>query len=491
MMKIFILVLGASFVLLSAGFAQTQLPNNSEETETCISCHKSYTPGIVYDWLESRHSKTTPEDALEKPKLERRISNPEVAERLRHTTVGCYECHGLNPQMHEDNFAHFGFDINVIVSPNDCMSCHPVEVQQYSTSIKAHAVGNLADNPLYTLLVETIIGLKTVEDTKVVRGEASDLTKRETCYGCHGTVIKVDGMKKIETEAGEIEVPNLSDWPNQGVGRVNPDGSRGACSSCHPRHAFSLKDARKLYTCAQCHLDPDVPAYNVYKESKHGNIYYARESDWNFENVPWTLGRDFKTPTCAVCHSSLIADEDGNVIAERTHNFDSRMWVRIFGLPYAHPHPKEGNTNIIKNADGLPLPTTFLNQPASDYLIDSTEMGERQGKMEGICQGCHSTDWVEKHFQKFDGTVKETNQMVLSATQLLLTAWDKKLADKENPFDEEIEILWLKQWLFYPNSIRYASAMTGAPDYAAFKLGWWELSEKLQQMKNWIELREK
>jgi len=33
--------------------------------------------------------------------------------------------------------------------------------------------------------------------------------------------------------------------------------------------------------------------------------------------------------------------------------------------------------------------------------------------------------------------------------------------------------------------------MTGAPDYATFKLGWWELSEKLQQMKNWIELRKK
>jgi len=491
MMKVFIDVLIVSFFFLMGTSAQEVPESVSEETEMCISCHISYTPGIVYDWLESRHSKITPAEALKKPEIERRISNPEVAERLRHTTVGCYECHGLNPQMHEDNFPHFGFKINAIVSPNDCMTCHPVEVLQYSTSTKAHAVGNLSDNPLYTLLVETIIGLKTVEDTKVVRGEASDLTKRETCYGCHGTVIKVDGMKKIETEAGEIDVPNLSGWPNQGVGRINPDGSRGACSACHPRHAFSLKDARKLYTCAQCHLDPDVPAYNVYKESKHGNIYYARGDEWNFENVPWTLGRDFKTPTCAVCHASLIADEEGNVLAERTHNFDSRMWVRIFGLPYAHPHPKEGNTSIIKNAEGLPLPTTFLNQPASDYLIDSTTMGERQRKMEKLCQGCHSTDWVEKHFQKFDGTVKETNLMILAATQLLLEAWEQKLADKANPFDEEIEILWAKEWLFYPNSIRYASAMTGAPDYAAFKLGWWELSEKLQQMKNWIELRKK
>jgi hydroxylamine dehydrogenase len=491
MTKILIGIMVASFMFFIIAFAE-ELPNNvSEETGVCISCHISYTPGIVYDWLESRHSRTTPVDALKKPEIERRITSLEVGQRLANVTVGCYECHALNPQLHKDNFKHFGFDISVIVSPNDCMTCHPVEVKQYSTSTKAHAVGNLADNPLYTLLVETIIGLKSVEDTKITRGEASHLTKRETCYGCHGTVMKVEGMKKIETEVGEIEVPDLSEWPNQGVGRVNPDGSRGACSSCHPRHAFSLKDARKLYTCAQCHLDPDVPAYNVYKESKHGNIYYARGDEWNFENVPWTVGKDFKAPTCAVCHTSLIVDGDGVVVAERTHNFDSRIWVRVFGLPYAHPQPKEGNTYIIKNADDLPLPTTFLNQPASDYLIDSVEMETRQAKMEAICQACHSTDWVQKHFQKFDGTVKETNQMVLSATQLLLQAWERELADKENPFDEEIEIMWMKQWLFYPNSIRYASAMTGAPDYAAFKLGWWELSEKLQQMKNWIELRKK
>jgi hydroxylamine dehydrogenase len=491
MKRILISTIVAGFMFLTIASAQDLPENASEETKMCLSCHISYTPGIVYDWLESRHSKTIPSVALQKPELERRVSKPEIDEKLANVVVGCYECHSLNPQMHKDNFAHFGFKINVVVSPNDCMACHPQEVEQYSTSTKAHAVGNLSNNPLFTLLVETIISPKTIEDNKVVHGEASGLTKRETCYGCHGTVIKVDGMKKIETEAGEIEVPDLSDWPNQGVGRVNPDESRGACSACHPRHAFSLKDARKLYTCAQCHLDPDVPAYNVYKESKHGNIYYARGDEWNFENVPWTLGKDFKAPTCAVCHASLIADENGNVLSERTHNFDSRIWVRIFGLPYAHPHPKVGNTYVIKNADDLPLPTTFLNQPASDYLIDSTVMRERQRKMEELCQACHSSDWVEKHFQKFDGTVKETNMMVLAATQLLLKAWDKKLADKSNPFDEEIEMMWVKQWLFYPNSIRYASAMTGAPDYTAFKLGWWELSEKLQQMKNWIELRKK
>jgi hypothetical protein len=32
--------------------------------------------------------------------------------------------------------------------------------------------------------------------------------------------------------------------------------------------------------------------------------------------------------------------------------------------------------------------------------------------------------------------------------------------------------------------------MTGAPDYAAFKNGWWELSDNLQKMRDMIDLKE-
>jgi hypothetical protein len=33
--------------------------------------------------------------------------------------------------------------------------------------------------------------------------------------------------------------------------------------------------------------------------------------------------------------------------------------------------------------------------------------------------------------------------------------------------------------------------MTGAPDYATFKNGWWNLTENLQQMKDWVEMMKK
>ncbi len=463
----------------------------SPQTQACIGCHTSVTPGIVHDWLSSRHSATTPAEALKRPSLQRRISAAAVDSSLSEYAVGCYECHSRNPERHRDNFEHMGFRINVVVSPHDCSACHPEEVAQFSGSKKANAIANLMSNPVYHALVRTTTGVKKIEKGVIVSEEPSADTLRETCLGCHGTDVAVRGMKKVSTKMGEISVPDLANWPNQGVGRKNPDGTLGACTACHPRHGFSIEVARKPYTCGQCHHEPDVPAWNVYEESKHGNIYSSKGKDWSFNSVPWVVGADFKAPTCSSCHNSLLVSPAGDVIAERTHDFGARLWVRLFGLIYSHAQPKSGDTTIIRNRDGLPLPTTFSGEPASSFLIDGQEQDRRQKTMKAVCNGCHSSDWVNGHFLKLDSTLKETDAMIRAATVLMADAWEKGVEDKTNPFDESIEKLWTKQWLFYSNSIRYASAMTGAPDYTSFKLGWWELSDNLQRMKDAIEAKER
>ena len=107
--------------------------------------------------------------------------------------------------------------------------------------------------------------------------------------------------------------------------------------------------------------------------------------------------------------------------------------------------------------------------------------------MQGVCTGCHSTSWVDGHFKRLANTIAEIDIMTLTASQLLSEAWETGVANKTNPFDEEVERLWARQWLFYGNSVRYASAMTGAFDYASFKNGWWELSEKMATLKERIE----
>jgi hypothetical protein len=186
----------------------------------------------------------------------------------------------------------------------------------------------------------------------------------------------------------------------------------------------------------------------------------------------------------------LITTPGDGVIAQRTHDFGARLWVRLFGLPYSHPQPKSGDTSLIKNKDGQTLPSAFTGELASEFLIDAKEQAKRQAIMKSVCRACHNADLVDNHFAKMENTIKETDKMTLTATELMLKTWNLGLADKTNPFDEPIERRWMKQWLFYANSIRLASAMMG-PDHGSFDHGWFDLTTDLHEMEEWIDTRAK
>ena len=67
--------------------------------------------------------------------------------------VGCAECHTLNPEKHKDSFEHNGYKVHVVVTPQDCATCHPVEVNQFGKNLMSEAYGNLENNPVYQSLV--------------------------------------------------------------------------------------------------------------------------------------------------------------------------------------------------------------------------------------------------------------------------------------------------------------------------------------------------
>jgi len=228
--------------------------------------------------------------------------------------------------------------------------------------------------------------------------------------------------------------------------------------------------------------------------SKHGNMYGGLGDEWNFKSVPWTVGKDFSAPTCAACHVSLLVSPDGEVISERTHQMSDRLSWRIFGLIYAHPHPKSPDTTIIKNRAGLPLPTELTGEPAAEYLIDPGEQEARRANMKGVCLSCHGANWVDGQFARLENTIKTTNDMTLTATKILLAAWDqgaaRGLAQKDSIFNEALEKKWVEQWLFFANSTRFASAMMGA-DYGSFDNGRWYLSKNIQEMMDLLELKRK
>ncbi len=464
----------------------------SDNTQACLECHRSIHPGIVADWGKSRMSKTTPATAKKTPENERRVSFDNAPEELMNVVVGCAECHTLNEEAHQDTFDHNDFKVHPVVTPKDCAVCHPAEADQYKDNLMANAHGNLMNNNLYTDLVQSVNGTQTFDKGKTVLQAHNADTNADSCLYCHGTRVEVKGAAERETDFGDMAFPVLTGWPNQGVGRFNPDNSKGTCTACHTRHRFSIEMARKPYTCAECHKGPDVPAYSVYSVSKHGNTFSAMGKEWDFESVPWTVGKDFTAPTCAACHVSLVTNSDGDVIVKRTHQMNDRKPWRIFGLIYAHPHPVSADTTIIKNKAGLPLPTELTGEPAVAYVIDAKEQKKRQKNMEALCLSCHHTEWVDGQFARVRNTIETTNTMTLTATKILLSAWDKGVAQgpaqNDSIFNETIEKKWVRQWLFYANSTRFASVMMGA-DYGVFAHGRWYMSENIREMSDWLDLR--
>ena len=482
-------LIGLLLLLVLCSLAWAEDAPISGATQSCLDCHAVATPGLVSDWKAGRHSRISPAQALKLPPEARRFSADQAPEGLAEYAVGCAECHQTNNDSHQDTFDHDGEDVHVVVTPADCAVCHPRENQEYQLNKMSQAHHILKNNPLYGELITSINGTYHFKDRNFDVEPPDRIVNGDSCYHCHGTAVEVQGTITVDSELGEMDFPHLVGWPNQGVGRLNPDGSTGSCTPCHARHQFSISLARQPYTCSQCHKGPDVPAYKVYEVSKHGNMFSTLRYDWNFDAVPWTVGKDFTAPTCAVCHVSLVVDADGNVKSKRTHQMNDRLPWRLLGLIYAHRQPKEADTSIIKTKSGLPLPTELTGEPASEYLIDDQTFAERTKTMQGVCLSCHGTDWVKGHWAFLDRSIEVTNETTLAATKVIMRAWEEGLcqgpAEGGHLFDEALERKWTETWLFYANSIRLTSAMGGA-DYGVFDRGRWQMTNNLMEMTDWL-----
>ena len=252
-------IIMAALILAGCSTALAQDVPLSEATQACLECHAAATPGIVADWRNSVHAKTTPDEALKKPELERRFSADKVRKGFAGVAVGCAECHTVHPKQHQDTVEHDAFQVHPVVSPADCAVCHPAEASQFDKNKMAWAYPNLMGNPLYLDLAHRINGDYRLEKGALQYAEPDPETQADSCLFCHGTKVEVKGTVRRETDWGEFTFPVLSGWPNRGVGRLNPDGTKGSCSACHTRHAFSMEMARKPAACAECHKGPDVP----------------------------------------------------------------------------------------------------------------------------------------------------------------------------------------------------------------------------------------
>ncbi|MHC4148506.1 MAG: multiheme c-type cytochrome [Planctomycetota bacterium] len=377
----------------------------SEEARMCIECHSEIKSGLVADWAASRHA---------------------------HANITCIDCHAAGPADKYTSKMHLDYSetkVTPIVSPKDCSRCHPYEAAQYAKSKHANTL-------------ELIWKI----DPWLKGGMNNDIERATGCYHCHGSVVKV--LKdELDKKA----------WPNVGVGRLNPDGSRGSCSSCHTRHRFSLAESRKPEACGQCHLGPDHPQIEIYEESKHGAIYHAEGDQWNWTAAPgtWTPGVDYRTPTCSVCHMSGVKD------VPTTHDVTERL------------------------AWETQAPLTVRPGEFKPFPADTDWKTERE-KMKNVCLACHSEAWTDGHFAKFDAAVDNYNELYYKPMKKLVDQlYSKKLLSEEKPLDEELEFDMYELWHHEGRRARFGAAMM-APDYAWWH-GFYELKKRCMAIEEQAE----
>jgi hydroxylamine dehydrogenase len=360
---------------------------SGKKAVSCLDCHSQKTPAIVADWANSAHARNK---------------------------VSCLHCHQAarfdagRIAGHDDYFKALSgtgtVAVSAAVSPRDCSLCHLERAREFSHSKHANTIE----------IVRRI-------DPWLKQSRLSAIEQVTGCEACHGTGLGV--------ETAKYQSENLM---GQGIGRINPDGSRGNCGACHGRHTFAAAMARRAEACGSCHVGPEHPQVEIFKESKHGAIYASDGSSWQWETAgsSWTAGVDYRTPTCAACHMSGT----GNLPS--SHDVGDRLsWA-------------------------LQAPLTIRPE--------GTDWRAARQRMQAVCLQCHSPSWTTSHFTRLDRVVSEYNQAYY---QPLVRKLDKLYAggilDRSSLIDEPLEVEVDEFWRREGRRAKMGAAMM-APDYT-----WW------------------
>ncbi|MEW5723895.1 MAG: multiheme c-type cytochrome [Thermodesulfobacteriota bacterium] len=365
----------------------------------CLGCHRETTPALYQDWTRSFHA------------------------RSRVTCLHCHQAARNDPDLSPDHARWFQAPetrygrpefqvlVTAVVSAKDCSRCHPVQAGQFQQSKHAHTL---------EIIRKTDPWLK--------EGRIAGIERAVGCQACHGAVVEMAGGR-----------PLAASWPNTGIGRVNPDGSLGSCANCHARHVFSKAEARRPEACGSCHVGPDHPQMEIYRESKHGAAYEAFGREWRWDAAPgtWTAGLDFRAPTCAACHVS------GAGRAVTTHDVTRRL------------------------AWELQAPLTVRPQEFQPFPADGDWRAGRE-EMRAVCRPCHAEPRIDGHFRALDLAVAEYDEVYYRpAAGVVNGLYRRGRLDPKSFFDEPLEVDFQELWRHEGRRARMGAAMM-APDYA-----WW------------------
>ncbi len=294
-----IVVLGLALIILAIGRsepASTSVQRTdalANSSDTCVTCHRNSTPGIVEQYGHSS---------------------------MAAAKVTCRDCHEVKAN-YPGATEHQGTYILGTPTTAMCQKCHQSEVAQYMQSRHSLpawvAFAGSKDLPADLLAKYQAIPEGQFAPDKLRNAigamEGPDIT-RFACESCHS------------------------------VGKPAVDGSVGKCTACHLRHEFTLEQVRKPETCNACHIGPDHPQWEIYQESPHGIAYQTTGANWNWNAAPGTLTvKDFPAPTCATCHFSGFGSSG------TTHDVGDRLTWYLFS-PISERRPNwQGNMVQMQN----------------------------------------------------------------------------------------------------------------------------------------------
>ncbi len=445
-----ILALTLSLLIFSGRAAMAD-----KESEKCVACHKKQSPAIVMEWESSRHGQSG---------------------------VGCLDCHGAD-KSNVSAWTHEGKIISTLVTPKNCAQCHSQEYEQFSHSY--HATAGEIINSLDNVLAERAAG-EPWNNADAVNG----------CWQCHGSIIKFKRDEKgniIRAADTGKPVIDPDTWPNSGIGRLNPDGSKGSCHACHSRHAFQAKLSRSPENCGKCHMGPDHPQIEIYNESKHGIAFYANRDRMALDKEgSWILGKDYSAaPTCATCHIAGFMTPDG-VSAGNSHDVGERISWTLRPVvstkinlviyedgyketyPDTRPLPKVGDK--IETLEKVVENEVMVSKKVERRVARIITWQERRDKMKMVCLNCHSNTYVDDFYKQYDELVVLYNEKFGVPAQALMKELEADGALKPNaPFEHELQWVFYELWHHEGRRARHGASMMG-PDYTHWH-GMYEVSK--------------
>ena len=439
---------GAAFALTQESF-DVRNPNNQEMNKKCITCHLKENKSLVLQWENSAHA------------------------AAKEGQVGCYNCHAAD-KGDEMGYNHEGAFIKAILSPNDCAKCHEPEAKEMA--ISHHATAGEIMASLDNMLAEVVGGMPT-NPGNMVSG----------CWQCHGTVVApkrdADGnILRSKTDAPQMD---YTTWPNSGIGRINPDGSKGACNACHSKHSFSASRARQPENCGKCHLGPDHPQKEIYEESKHGIAYATAPKGPGpggmniLKDGAWVLGDDYYTaPTCSTCHMGSFVKLNG-AVAKNSHNVGDRLSWNLRAVVSSKLNRVTFTDDTVTDIPGDIAPRPGQKATKKSYIKEGDKLKkiveektiksvvswkERRTNMQGVCKSCHGVNQVKDFYSQFDDLVNLYNDKFGRPGAKIVAMLKKDGIWENSGFQHKLGYTWFEIWHHEGRRARMATAMF-APDY--------------------------